>query len=390
MEFGIAFKGDIGIERTIAIARQCEAAGFDYVWFFDSHILWSDCYTKIAVCMAHTERVRFGPLVTNPKVRDWSVAGSLFATLSDIGRGRFDIAVGRGDSSVRVMGKSPATLAYTAEFCDAMRKMVAGDTVQYADCPEPVYMDWVAGHPMPVWFAAYGPKALKTAGEVGDGLIIQLADVGLCEWFGGQAKAAGEAAGRDMAGYRVLSAAPVWVGDKEAGVAQTKWFPALVGNHVADIVEKYGAGTDLVPDSLTAYIEARRGAGAGGEGYNYRQHADKVSDNTYYITPEITDSFCILGEPDEHVAKLKALEAGRCHPVHHLPHQRRGGAHRRRLRRPRDPQLPLRGGYSPAAPSARCSLRVRASHGEIMTRAACAVHRTMVWVIRRGVCWLRA
>ena len=216
MEFGIAFKGDIGIERTIAIARQCEAAGFDYVWFFDSHILWSDCYTKIAVCMAHTERVRFGPLVTNPKVRDWSVAGSLFATLSDIGRGRFDIAVGRGDSSVRVMGKSPATLAYTAEFCDAMRKMVAGDTVQYADCPEPVYMDWVAGHPMPVWFAAYGPKALKTAGEVGDGLIIQLADVGLCEWFGGQAKAAGEAAGRDVGGYRVLSAAPC-LGRRQGG-----------------------------------------------------------------------------------------------------------------------------------------------------------------------------
>ena len=309
MEFGIAFKGDIGVERTIAIARQCEAAGFDYVWFFDSHILWSDCYSKMAVCMAHTERVRFGPLVTNPKVRDWSVAASLFATLSDIGRGRLDIAVGRGDSSMRVMGKTPATLAYTAEFCDAMRRMVAGDTVQYADCPEPVYMEWVAGHPMPVWFAAYGPKALKTAGEVGDGLIIQLADVGLCEWFGGQAKAAGEAAGRDMGGYRVLSAAPVWVGDRETGVAQTKWFPALVGNHVADIVEKYGAGTDLVPDSLTAYIEARRGSGAGGEGYNYRQHADKVSDNTYYITPEITDSFCILGEPDEHVAKLKALEA---------------------------------------------------------------------------------
>ena len=309
MEFGIAFKGDIGVERTVAIARQCEVAGFDYVWFFDSHILWSDCYTKMAVCMANTERVRYGPLVTNPKVRDWSVAASLFATLSDIGRGRFDIAVGRGDSSMRVMGKSPANLAYTAEFCDAMRKMVAGDTVQYADCPEPVYMEWVAGHPMPVWFAAYGPKALKTAGEVGDGLIIQLADVGLCEWFGGQAKAAGEAAGRDMGGYRVLSAAPVWVGDKETGVAQTKWFPALVGNHVADIVEKYGAVTDLVPDSLTAYIEARRGAGAGGEGYNYRQHADKVSDNTYYITPEITDSFCILGEPDEHVAKLKALQA---------------------------------------------------------------------------------
>ena len=310
MEFGIAFKGDIGMERTIAITRQCEAAGFDYVWFFDSHILWSDCYSKMAVCMAHSERVRFGPLVTNPRVRGL-VRGGKPLRHPERHRARAFRHRGRArrDSSVRVMGKTPATLAHTAEFCEAMRAMVAGDTVQYADCPEPVYMEWVAGHPMPVWFAAYGPKALKTAGEVGDGLIIQLADVGLCEWFGGQAKAAGEAAGRDMRGYRVLSAAPVWVGDRETGIAQTKWFPALVGNHVADIVEKYGAGTDLVPDSLTAYIEARRGAGAGGEGYNYRQHADKVSDNTYYITPEITDSFCILGEPDEHVAKLKALEA---------------------------------------------------------------------------------
>lgn len=169
-------------------------------------------------------------------------------------------------------------------------------------------MDWAPGHALPVWFAAYGPKALKTAGEVGDGLVIQLADPGLCEWFAGQAVAAGRAAGRDMAGYRVLAAAPVWIGDKETGVAQTKWFPALVGNHVADIVEKYGTGTDLVPASLTAYIDSRHGAGAGGEGYDYRQHADKVSDNTYYITPAITDSFCVLGEADEHVAKLKTLE----------------------------------------------------------------------------------
>ena len=204
-------------------------------------------------------------------------------------------------------------------------------------------MDWVAGHPMPVWFTAYGPKRSRWQVRSATGSSSQLADVGLCEWFGRPGQGGGLGRGRDMAGYRVLSAAPVWVGDKEAGVAQTKWFPALVGNHVADIVEKYGAGTDLVPPSLTAYIEARRGAGAGGEGYNYRQHADKESDNTYYITPEITDSFCILGEPDEHVAKLKALEKAGVTQFTIYPHQRRGGAHRRRLRRPRDPRVPLRG-----------------------------------------------
>ena len=124
MEFGIAFKGEIDPKRTVAIARQVEAAGFDYVWFFDSHILWADPYPTITLCMEHTERLRYGPLVTNPKVRDWSVAASLFATLSKISNGRFDVAVGRGDSSMRVMGKSPGTIAYTTEFCEAVRTMV--------------------------------------------------------------------------------------------------------------------------------------------------------------------------------------------------------------------------------------------------------------------------
>ena len=85
MEFGIAFKGDLSMDRTIALCRQAEVGGFDYVWFFDSHILWSDPYTRMAVCMEHTERLKFGPLVTNPKVRDWSVNASMWATLLEIG-----------------------------------------------------------------------------------------------------------------------------------------------------------------------------------------------------------------------------------------------------------------------------------------------------------------
>ena len=308
MEFGIAFKGDLSLKRTIAICRQIEAAGFDYCWFFDSHILWSDPYSKMAVCMNHTDRLRFGPLVTNPRVRDWSVTASMFATLGQISNGRFDMAVGRGDSSMRVMGKKPATLAHLVEFCDAVKGMVRGDTIQYQDCPEPVIMEWADGYEMPIWIAAYGPKALATAGEHGNGLVIQLADPGLCQWFGDQAKDAGTKAGRDMSDYKVLSCAPVWIGDRKRGVEQTKWFPALVGNHVADIVEKYSKNTDLVPKSLTSFIEKRKGRGAD-EGYDYRQHGNKDSDNTYYVSEDIVESFCILGSAEEHVEKIKQLEA---------------------------------------------------------------------------------
>jgi len=308
MEFGIAFKGDLSHKRTLAIARQVEAGGFDYVWFFDSHIIWSDPYTQIAACMQHTDRVRFGPLVTNPKVRDWSVAASIFATLNRMSDGRMDMAVGRGDSSMRVMGKKPANLATLTEFVSAIRTMVSGESYKYEKSPNPVFMDWTEGYELPIWIAAYGPKALKVAGEQGDGLIIQLADPGLCQWFVEQAKDAGKATGRDMSNYRALACAPVWIGDVETGVRQTSWFPAIVGNHVADIVEKYGKETDLVPDSLTQFIETRKGKGAD-EGYDYRKHAVKDSENLYYVNNQVTESFCLVGPPEVHVEKLKMLEA---------------------------------------------------------------------------------
>ena len=308
MEFGIAFKGDLDHKRMLAISRQVEAGGFNYIWFFDSHIIWSDAYTQIAASMQHTDHVRYGPLVTNPRVRDWSVAASIFATLNRMSGGRMEMAVGRGDSSMRVMGKKPATLARLVDFVNAMRTMTRGDSYEYEHSPNPVFMDWTEGHELPVWIAAYGPKALKVAGEHGDGLIIQLADPDLCQWFTEQAKAGGEAAGRVMSKFRVLACAPVWVGDVEKGIQQTSWFPAVVGNHVADIVEKYGKDTDLVPDSFTQFIETRQGKGAN-EGYDYRKHAVKDSDNLYYVNNAVTESFCIVGPPEAHVEKLKQLEA---------------------------------------------------------------------------------
>lgn len=302
MEFGITFKGFIEPERARYLVRAAEYAGFTYCWFYDSHILWRDCYAAIAMCMEHTTDMRFGPLVTNPDVRDWSVAASLFGSLSKQSGGRFDLAVGRGDSSRRVMGKKPATLARVAEFIDKTRAMVRGEAVTYDDIAEPVKFPWAVGHDMPSWIAAYGPLALKTAGQSADGVVLQLADPGLCKWFTDQCLDAGKAVGRDMSNYRSMAAAPAYFGDKARAIEATKWFPAMVGNHVADIVEKYGADSDQVPASLTSYIEKRRG-------YDYSKHGQADNPFLDFITPEVVENFCVLGEPDEHIAKMHALKA---------------------------------------------------------------------------------
>ena len=191
-----------------------------------------------------------------------------------------------------------------AEFSQKVKAMVRGEEVTYDGCAVPVKFPWAVGYELPVHIAAYGPKALQTAGKYGDGLILQIGEPDLVKWFTDQALAAGKEAGRDMSDFKVVAAAPAYFGSKEYMIEKTKWFPAMVGNHVADIVEKYGTDSGLVPKSLTDYIEKRRG-------YDYSKHGQ--SDNPYldFITDDIVESFCVLGDDEAHVEKVKKLqEAG--------------------------------------------------------------------------------
>ena len=130
MEFGICFKGSMDHNRMKHVVKQAEYAGFSYCWFYDSHILWRESFASMAMCIEHTESMRFGPCVTNPNTRDWSLAASLFGSLIKQSNGRFDIGVGRGDSAVRVMGKKPAKLAKLEEFVDVVKKLVNGEILK--------------------------------------------------------------------------------------------------------------------------------------------------------------------------------------------------------------------------------------------------------------------
>ncbi|MEM9204936.1 MAG: TIGR03842 family LLM class F420-dependent oxidoreductase [Pseudomonadota bacterium] len=302
MEFAICFKGFMDPKRARALVRQAENAGFTYCWMYDSHILWRESFMAMAMLMEHTTTMRFGPCVTNPNTRDWSVAASMFGSLAKQSEGRFDIGVGRGDSAVRVMGKRPSPLARMEEFIHAMKDLVRGDEVQYGECPAPVKFPWSWGYELPVWVAAYGPKALSSAGRVGDGLILQIAEPTICKWLADQAIARGKEAGRDMSNYKVMSAAPAFFGTREECLEATRWFPAMVGNHVADIVEKYGTDREDIPPSLVEYIKDRKG-------YDYSKHGQ--SDNAYldFISDDIIEGFSVLGDEDAHIAKLKKLEA---------------------------------------------------------------------------------
>jgi len=302
MEIGVVLQTTPPSARVVDLAKKAEAYGFTYVWAFDSHILWQEPFPIFAQILAETRNVIVGPMVTNPATRDWTVTASLFATLNEMYGNRTVIGIGRGDSAVRVTNGKPTTLATLRESIHVIRELANGRSVNYKDSE--LRLPWAGKSRAEVWVAAYGPKALALTGEVGDGFILQLADPSITEWTIKAVRDAAAAAGRDPKSVKICVAAPAYVTDgTEAGLAhgleQCRWFGGMVGNHVADIVERYGDSAP-VPKALTDYIKGR-------QGYDYNEHGKAGNSHTAFVPDEIIDRFCIVGPVEAHVKRLNEL-----------------------------------------------------------------------------------
>jgi probable F420-dependent oxidoreductase len=299
MDIGVVLQTTPPSSRVVDLAKKAEMFGFSHVWTFDSHILWQEPYVIFSQILAETRNVIVGPMVTNPATRDWTVTASTYATLNEMYGNRTVCGIGRGDSAVRVTNGKPTTLATLRESVHVIRELACGRAVDYNGSS--IRFPWASKSELEVWVAAYGPKALALTGEVADGFILQLADLSIAEWTIKAVRTAAEAAGRDPKSVKICVAAPAYVGDDLPYMRdQTRWFGGMVGNHVADIVERYGENS-AVPKALTEYIKNR-------QGYDYNEHGRAGNSHTTFVPDEIIDRFCILGNADEHIRRLTELK----------------------------------------------------------------------------------
>ncbi|MEL7208036.1 MAG: TIGR03842 family LLM class F420-dependent oxidoreductase [Actinomycetota bacterium] len=303
MEFGVVLQTDPPAWRVVDLAVQAENLGFRYGWTFDSHVLWQEPYVIYSQMLSSTKRMIVGPMVTNPGTRNWTVTGSLFATLNDMFGNRTICGIGRGDSAMRVLGHTPAKLATLSESMKVIKDLAEGRPTTYNGTTQ--QLPWVNGEgegsKLDILMAAYGPKALQLCGAETDGFILQLADLSLAEWTIGAVRAAATEAGRNPDDLHICVAAPAYVGTDLAHQRdQCRWFGGMVGNHVADLVDRYGGDGSMVPQALTDYIKER-------QGYDYAGHGKAGHDHTDFVPDEIIDRFCILGPEEAHIERLRAL-----------------------------------------------------------------------------------
>jgi len=299
MDFGVVLQTDPPAWRVIDLARRAETLGFSHGWTFDSHVLWQEPFVVYSQMLSSTNRMIVGPMVTNPGTRNWTVTASLFATLNDMFGNRTVCGIGRGDSALRVLGHKPATLATLSESMKVIKGLAEGREVVYNGTVQ--QFPWGEGGRLDMLMAAYGPKALRLCGTQADGFILQLADPQIAAWTIEAVRSAASDAGRDPNDLYMCVAAPAYVGtDLVHQRDQCRWFGGMVGNHVADLVARYGSEGAGVPRALTDYIKGR-------EEYDYSGHGKAGHEHTDFVPDEIVDRFCILGNENNHIKRLREL-----------------------------------------------------------------------------------
>jgi probable F420-dependent oxidoreductase len=303
LSFGVTVLPDPPHQRLVELMQLAESHGFEYGWTYDSHVLWQESFPLLTLAIQATTAMKFGHCVTNPGTREPTVLASGYATLHDISNGRMVMGIGRGDSARRYIGQQPVKVAEFERRCRMIKDFMNGRPVDWNE--KELQLKWVRPElpEIPMWVAGYGPKALAVAGRVGDGVIIQLADPDIIKWIMATAREAAEEAGRDPADLKCIVCAPSHISEDIADAReQVRWFPAMVSNHVKDLIERYGVDGSVVPQALTDYVQARKF-------YDYNEHSRVGAKHGEFVTDEICDRFCVLGNAQQATAKLKELES---------------------------------------------------------------------------------
>ncbi|MFN8590422.1 MAG: TIGR03842 family LLM class F420-dependent oxidoreductase [Thermomicrobiales bacterium] len=303
LDFGVTLMPDPPYQRLIDLTALAEQHGFTYGWTYDSHVLWQDSTPLLALLARATTRMKLGQMVANPVTRDPTLLASGYATLHDISNGRMVMGIGRGDSAVRYIGREPMSVADFARSLQMIQPFMNGAEVSWNG--KRLQLAWVRPElpAIELYVAGYGPKTLGVAGRLSDGVIIQLADPDIIRWTMDTARQAAAEVGRDPALLRCIVCAPSIISDNLAMARdQVRWFPAMVSNHVQDLIDRYGADGSVVPRALTDYVKTKTF-------YDYDEHSRVGARHGGFVSDEICDRFCVIGTAEMAIAKLRELEA---------------------------------------------------------------------------------
>lgn len=273
---------------------------FSKLWMTDSHQLWTEVYTTLAVCAAETETINIAPGVTNPVTRHPSVTASAVATLDQISEGRASVGIGAGDSAVYSIGKTPATVARLRKAAETVQSLLDGETVSFDGAP--FELDAYDGS-ADIYVAAEGPRTLQMAGETADAVLFgggtepeTVEELALASIAEGARRA-----GRGLDDIHVAVLAPACVAETKAeGFKRLKHLLEPIAYH------NFSFSIEEAPAGLRTDLERLV------EAHEMREHGQTEAERPEKISTEaleyIGNRFAITGSADYCRDRLRALD----------------------------------------------------------------------------------
>lgn len=278
--------------------KKAEDVGYARAYLVDGQLLWRNVFVYMTLGLEATARIPFGTAVTNPYTRHPTVLANAHATLAEIYPGRVILGIGRGDNSVRTLGKKQVATDRMRDIVPMLRDFMAGKSVDLEG--HEARMLWANEPDVPILMAATGPRNLRLAGALADIVMMQVGvNPEACRWGVEHVQAGAEAAGRDPADLEItLYTAMVVSDDLDRARSQTKWAAACARNHLTDVARR--VPDHGMPEPIMRLVNMPDSH------YDYAAHLDPSVERGEFPT-QVLDDFAFNGPPERIVEMLHAL-----------------------------------------------------------------------------------
>ena len=290
------------VHEAVTRAKKAEDLGFEAVFFADSQMNNVDCYQAMAMCAMATKTIRLGTAVTNMVYRDPTITANSFATLNEISEGRAIIGLGTGDGPVYTLARTATRLVEFEKGLQTIRDLLHDRGIEVQKSRERASQGRVrlnvGRRPVPIYISAEGPKTLRVAGRICDGVILGTGfDPQVLEWARARIAEGAKDAGRSLPEIDIMPAGMIVVDDD--GDAARKRVRSRMANRAH---HNFRFTMETVPEKEVAGVEKFMGA------FDISKPIEERVDPDL-ITEYLLQRFTIAGTAEECVARVKALEA---------------------------------------------------------------------------------
>ena len=321
MEFGLTWaKLD-----EMQYVTEAEKLGFTHLWVTDSPLIRSDAFVFLAVAAQQTKTMKLGMGVAVPGLRLAPTLAGGMATLNAIAPGRVFVALGTGNTGMRLLGRKPMTLKRFEAYARTVRNLLDGKDAEYEHDGKNHAIRFMLtdkGYrnltdPIPMYLAGYGPKAQALAGQIADGLTTHIPRGGTLEQILANMKKGAAASGRSLNNFHLSVRVNFAVLDRgepvdserivnEFGPAITTAIHSSVDRHL-EFGEDPPEFLRPIWNDYLAFHMARPAAER--QKMMHQSHNAYVApDERRFVTPDVIKRFCIVGEPAEVLEQVRELE----------------------------------------------------------------------------------